>query len=1062
MNISRYLDEVDRIYRTGSATEHSYRAALEGLFNSVAKDVEAVNEPKAVKVGRPDFVFLRRSGEQQITIGHCEAKDIGVDIAPKTMSDANKKQHQRYVRGLPNLMYTNCLDFRFYKNGELVRDISIADMLMGIQPKPDRFDALVNQLEDFASQKLQTITSPEELAERMAGKASIIKDVLYQTLKEDKEKVSELAGQFKAFQDQLIHTLREEEFADIYAETIAYGLFGARLHDESKHDFSREEALDLLPKSNPFLRNLFSFIAGTGLGIGLRRSVDELAEIFQAVDLAKLFENFGAFTQKDDPFIHFYEDFLAKYNPAKRKARGVWYTPEPVVRFIVRAVDDVLRQEFGLAQGLADTAKVTVDWDTGETGGKSGDKEVVTTQKRDLHRVQILDPAAGTGTFLAEVIKQIAPKVKDIAPGQWNGYVEKELIPRLHGFELLMASYAMCHTKLDMMLNELEYKTTREDPPRLGVYLTNSLEEGSVVKHYLGFAQWLANEANHANTVKRNVPVMCVIGNPPYSGESANKGPWIQDLIDVYKKEPGGQEKLKERNPKWLNDDYVKFIRFAEYMIEKNGEGVLGFITNHGYLDNPTFRGMRWHLLKTFDKIHVLDLHGNAKKKEIAPDGSADKNVFDIQQGVAIVIAVKKRTEVGADKALARVYHGDLWGTRQEKYKALDTKRVVELCDEQLEMRPPHYLFVKRDFELQEAYEKGFSLTALMPVNSVGIVTARDALTIDMHRDVLWQRVRDFACLEPEQARAKYALGKDVRDWRVEWAQKDITNNMSSRKLQRIAYRPFDPRWTYYTGHSRGFLCYPRSEVMRHMLNGENVGLATARSNKNPFPNHFFISDKIAETKYSESSTQSALFPLYLYPDDDAEQADALAPTERTVNMEPSIRTAIADAGEDKAHGRPDEMAIFDYIYGVLHCPAYRETYKEFLKSDFPRIPYPSSPGVFWDISEKGGHLRRLHLIDDDAIGKTPYPFHGEGESVVEKPYLDGERVFINKTQYFDNVPQVAWTFFIGGYQPAQKWLKDRKGRTLTFEDIRHYQKIIKILEETHRIMDTIPMPHLV
>jgi hypothetical protein len=487
IDVSGYLAEVTRIHATGVAQEHAYRPALEKLFKSIADGVTAINEPRSIKVGRPDFVFLRNVGRgADITVGHCEAKDVGLGINPRGMNDFNKAQHERYVKALPNLIYTNALDFRFYKNGELVREISIGDYLMGIQPRPDQFEVLTHQLEDFCAERLQTITSAEKLAEMMAGKAVLIKDILFNSLKEDKDVRNDLTDQYTSFKDMLIHDLSVEDFADIYAETIAYGMFGARLHDRTLKDFSRAEALDLMPKSNPFLRNLFTYVAGPNLDERIRRTVDELAEIFQATNLPKLFEDFGKFTQRNDPFIHFYETFLAEYNPAKRKARGVWYTPEPVVNFIVRAVDDVLKTEFRLPLGLADTSKVTVDWDTGQTDKKG--KHII--GKKTVHRVQILDPAAGTGTFLAEVIKQIAPKVKDVAEGQWSSYVEKELIPRLHGFELLMASYAMCHMKLDMMLTEMGYKPTG-NPPRLSVYLTNSLEEGERANQTLPFAQWL-------------------------------------------------------------------------------------------------------------------------------------------------------------------------------------------------------------------------------------------------------------------------------------------------------------------------------------------------------------------------------------------------------------------------------------------------------------------------------------------------------------------------------------------------------------------------------------------
>ena len=726
------------------------------------------------------------------------------------------------------------------------------------------------------------------------------------------------------------------------------------------------------------------------------------------------------------------------------------------MNFIVRAVDDVLKSEFDLADGLADTSKVTVDWDTGQAD-KKGNPIII---KKEVHRVQILDPAAGTGTFLAEVIKQIAPRVKDVAEGQWSSYVEKELIPRLHGFELLMASYAMCHMKLDMMLTELGYKPTG-NPPRLSVYLTNSLEEGERANQALPFAQWLSNEAKEANTIKRDMPIMCVIGNPPYSGESANKGKWIMGLMEAYKKEPGGKEKLKERNPKWINDDYVKFIRFAEHLIEKNGEGVLGFITNHGYLDNPTFRGMRWHLLKTFDKIWVLDLHGNAKKKEVSPDGSPDKNVFDIQQGVAIIVAVKRSPTTTSKKSAAAFMHSQVWGDRKSKYDSLwlGQDELPFAASTPLE---PNYGFEPWDYEEQTKYETGLSINELFVEGGTGIVTKRDNLTIHRSKELVWQAVQDMLTLDEAVVRTKYELPEDVRDWQYDWAVRDLKHKPSRDKIQPISYRPFDQRYIYFTGQSRGFVGWPVEKLMRHFVNGYNFGLATARSNKNPTPDHFFITNIMMETKFAESSTQSAVFPLYLYPDQ-----QSLDQTRR-INFDPKIHKAIIAAAKDKAHGAPDEVAIFDYIYGVLHCPAYRETYKEFLKIDFPRVPYPPSPDVFWEVSAKGAQLRKLHLMEDAAIGAAPYQFIGLGDSVVakvafkplgEKDGLVTGAVYINATQAFQDVPEISWNFYIGGYQPAQKWLKDRKGRQLTFEDIKHYQKIIKILSETDRIMKTIVMP---
>ncbi|HRO08537.1 MAG TPA: N-6 DNA methylase [Saprospiraceae bacterium] len=405
-------------------------------------------------------------------------------------------------------------------------------------------------------------------------------------------------------------------------------MFAARLHDPTLPTFSRQEAAELIPKSNPFLRKLFGYIAGPDIDDRIKWIVDSLVEIFLACNVEEILKNYGKSTKMEDPIIHFYETFLSEYDPKLRKARGVWYTPQPVVNFIVWAVDEILKTEFDLPQGLADTSKTKIKVDV---QGKKVEQEV--------HKVQILDPATGTGTFLAEVVKHIHKKFEG-QQGIWSNYVETHLLPRLNGFELLMASYAMAHLKLDLLLTETGYKPTKDQ--RFRVYLTNSLEEHHQDTGTL-FANWLSTEANEANHIKRDNPVMVVIGNPPYSGESANKGEWIMNLMEDYKKEPGGKEKLKERNPKWINDDYVKFLRYGQHYIEKNGEGILAFINPHGFLDNPTFRGMRWNLMKTFDKIYTIDLHGNAKKKETAPDGSSDQNVFDIMQGVSINIFVKKK-----------------------------------------------------------------------------------------------------------------------------------------------------------------------------------------------------------------------------------------------------------------------------------------------------------------------------------------------------------------------------------------------------------------------------------
>lgn len=1043
MKIKDFVSKVQAVHKTGVATEHSYRSAFEALFADFG--VTALNEPKRVKCGAPDFIIS--AGE--LVIGHLEAKDLHVSI--RGMKDANKAQQERYRAALPNLIYTNGLDWDFYRNGDLVASVTIGDLLVGVVPRPDRFEALEHLLQEFVNQRPQTITDPEDLAVRMAGKANLIKDVLRKTLADDEVLESELMSQYQAFRENLIKDITPADFADIYAETIAYGMFAARLHDETRDTFSRQEALELLPKSNPFLRALFGYVAGHDLDDRIAWIIDDLARVFQACDIPKLMKDFGSLSARRDPFIHFYETFLAAYNPAKRKARGVWYTPEPVVEFIVRAVDDVLQSEFGLADGLADTSKVKLDWDTGQTDKKG--KAV--TIKKEVHRVQILDPATGTGTFLAEVIKQIAPKIKGVAPGMWSSYIESDLIPRLHGFELLMASYAMCHMKLDMILTEMGYKPAKQ-PPRLSVYLTNSLEEGEPANQTLPFTQWLSREAKGANTIKRDMPIMCVLGNPPYSGESSNKGQWAMDLISAYKVEPGGKTKLQERNSKWINDDYVKFIRFAEHMIEKTGEGVLGFITNHGYINNPTFRGMRWRLMQSFDKLYIIDLHGNSNKKEVAPDGSNDVNVFDIKQGVAIIIGVKHRAKDKlAKKAPAEVNHAEMWGPRRRKYDSLQKASLKGISWNKLDPDPRYLMFYPINRDLLEAYDSGFALTEFFPVNSVGIVTANDGLTIDMDRDALSARVKAFADMEPGDALQKYARRKngkisEAEDWKVGWAQKDIANSLPELDPVPIHYRPLDTRWTYFTGTSRGFHCRPRGEVMRHMVGHENFAICAPGQTKDGLGG--IVVKSIAGHKTFSAYDINSVYPLYLHPEEqDLDQG-------RRVNFDPKLWKKMRSKASHPFHGTPDELATFDYIYGVLNCPGYLQTFEEFLRIDTPRIPWPSSPEEFWDISAKGAQLRALHLMDPAAVGQTPYPFMGNGDNVVDTPKLEDGRIWVNATQFFDSVPGASWDAYIGGYQPAQKWLKDRKGRALTFDDVKHFQRILKVLAETGQISETIKM----
>lgn len=1047
MTIQQYLSKINTLYITGNAREHSYRGDLQNLIMGILPDILVTNEPARVACGAPDYVLTRKD----VPVGYIEAKDIGVDLASKTL----KEQFERYKSGLSNLIFTDYLEFHFYKEGVFSTKISIAKIENGsIISQPENFEQFTQLITNFAQTVSQTIKSPTKLAQMMAGKAKLMADVIEKSLNHDDQQSnhSTIKSQMLSFQQMLIHDIDNKAFADIYAQTIAYGMFAARYHDPTLPTFSRMEAAQLIPKSNPFLRKLFQDIAGFDLDMRLTWIVDELVNIFLASDVALIMKNFGKSTKQEDPVVHFYETFLGEYNPALRKARGVWYTPQPVVNFIVRAVDDILKTEFNLPQGLADTSKTKIKKKAiTQTASKKNAVIKEVEVEVEVHKVQILDPATGTGTFLAEVVKHIHKKFEG-QQGIWSKYVTNDLIPRLNGFELLMASYAMAHLKMDMLLTETGYKPT--DDQRFRIFLTNSLEEAHPDTATL-FSSWLSDEADQANAVKRDTPVMVVIGNPPYSVSSSNKSKWIEGLTADYKKD------MKERNIQPLSDDYIKFIRFGQHFIDKNGEGILAYISNNSFIDGIIHRQMRKHLLESFDKIYILDLHGNAKKKEVCPDGSSDQNVFDIMQGVSINIFVKTGKKNKSE--LGKIFHYDLQGKRDFKYDFLNENNLKSFEWNKLEYKEPNYFFVKKDFDGENVYDKGFKIDNLFKVFASGLTTERDNITIHFEDSSLNSILQDFKTLEPEEIRKKHQEKKDGRDWKMVTSKQDIIGN--SGKICSINYRPFDLRKTYYTGKTKGFMAYPRQEVMKHLIKSENLALIAKRGFDNEKSAVGFITKNISDRRgWSSPGMQGAenIFPLYLYPDTNAQQTlhDNI---ERTPNLNMEIvQQFVETLGLVFTNEKEETLNTFapidllDYIYAVLHSPTYREKYKEFLKIDFPRVPYPKDKDIFWQLVKLGGEIRQIHLLESAVTDNyiTQYPI--DGDNIIVKPNYKNGKVYLNESQYFANVPEVAWSFYIGGYQPAQKWLKDRKGRELSTEDIFHYQKIVVALSETDRIMKEI------
>lgn len=1053
--LKTYFDAISANLKAGNATEHTHRPALKTLLEAIgrqtgAADIQATNEPKRIACGAPDFIVTRGL----LPLGYVEAKDIGVSLE----ATASSEQLGRYRESLPNLILTDYIEFWWFVDGQCQLTASL--------PRPDRNgkarwnEAAASEVAQLLAQFIQADmpvkATPHDLAVRMAGLGRLIRDLIKETFKAEDAR-GELHAQLKAFRDILMgDTLTKVQFADMYAQTLCYGLFAARCTLLAGGGFTRQSAAHQLPKTNPFLRKLFNQIAGPDLDERISWAVDQLAELLARADMTAILEIFGRATRQEDPVVHFYETFLAAYDPAMREARGVYYTPEPVVGYIVRSVDALLKKHFAMSEGLAHSGKTTIKVPAPPEQAKKNNLGFI---EQETHRLQILDPATGTGTFLNAVIQQIRQHFNG-NEGAWPSYVAAHLLPRLFGFELLMAPYAVAHMKLGLTLEATGYDFASDQ--RLGVYLTNSLEEAHEFNNLPLFTQWLADESLAASEVKRQAPVMVVLGNPPYSGHSANKGEWMNHLLRGKDTSDRGAlvgnyfavdgKPLGERNPKWLNDDYVKFIRFAQWRIEKTGHGILAFVTNHGYLDNPTFRGMRQSLLQSFDEIYLLDLHGNSKKKEKTPQGGKDENVFDIQQGVAIGIFVRKPGIKRWTGDMAQVRHFDLHGLRKEKYAILNAEDVESTQWSELKPASPYYYFVPQDGSLLGEYETGWKVSDIMPVHSVGIVTARDNLTIHFDRESVWQTVNDFATLSVEEAREKYELGEDKRDWKVALAQHDLkTSGLDENFVRPVLYRPFDIRYTYYTGITKGFHCMPRGEVMRNFVGNSNIGLIITRQKNddgNNWSNTFVSTDLIESCVISNKTREINYFlPLYIYPSADLICTNTA--TQKRFNFSDEF-TAALQSVQGRIITPEDTLA---YLYAVLYTPGYRTRYADFLRRDFPRVPLTSDKALFKKLVALGHELIALHTLQTTPPRITGFPVAGTGEVVkVRFQIAAGQaagRMWINDAQYFDQVPQTVWDMHIGGYRVAEKWLKDRKGRLLTYDDITHYQSVVAALART-------------
>ncbi|MGD0217486.1 MAG: type ISP restriction/modification enzyme [Desulfobaccales bacterium] len=1025
-----YIQTLQADLARGNASEHTHRPALKALIESLGERLTATNEPRQVtECGKPDMAVYRGP----VLLGYLETKDVGINL------DTEEKgpQLKRYRDALPNLILTDYLEFRWYVKGERRAAVSLGHVERDgrVKAKKEALAAVGELLAQFLALKLPSIGTAKELALRMANLAGLMHNAALKTLEMEPD-TGTLKGWLAAFEKTLVPNLSPEQFSDMYAQTLTYGLFAAKVSMGTGQDLRRDTAAGLLPETNPFLKRLFYHLAGPEVPPTVSWVVDDMVSLLNAADLEAVMADFGRGSLEKDPVVHFYETFLAAYDPEKRKVRGVYYTPEPVVSYIVRAIDHLLKDRFGRPWGLAD------------------------------RNTLILDPACGTGTFLHSVISLIYDTL--CAQGQaggWPSYVSQSLLPRIFGFELLMAPYAVAHLKLGLLLQEKGF----DFPPgqRLGVYLTNTLDEGFKKAEVLPLAGFITEESNSAARIKKEDPIEVVLGNPPYSGHSANASlrrevgltgtvktvrTFIGQLIEDYRQVDG--KPLGEKNPKWLQDDYVKFLRWGQWRITQTGRGILAMITNHGYLDNPTFRGMRQQLMQTFSEIYLLNLHGNAKKKEVCPDGSKDENVFDIQQGVAIGLFMKSPDSPGP----ARVHYADLWGNRDSKNQVLAQMEAVTTPWRELQPHSPFYLFVPQDTDLRAEYDRGWKITDIMPVNGVGLTTARDHVVTDFEVGPIIERVNLFRDSKDSDKEVCDKLGIPMKKgWNIPNARRIIqAEKQIGQYIKPILYRAFDERIIFY--HD-SLIWRTVKQIMNHMLAGNNIGLCTSRNVEIGRWEHIFCTRSMVLNHTVSLKEGNYLFPLFIFQ-------KVFDQVNSTPNINPAfikdlsgkVSLAFIPDGRGNLETTFGPEDVFSYAYAVFHSPTYRQRYSEFLKGDFPRLPLTGNKALFKALVGLGAELASFHLMESPRLETFITGFPVPGSQVVEGVrYKDSaRRVYINSEQYFEGVPPDVWAFTIGGYQVCHKWLKDRKGRTLSFEDLHHYQKIVVALAETIRLMGEI------
>ncbi|ECC0236293.1 N-6 DNA methylase [Campylobacter jejuni] len=1076
--LKAYLENIKDI--STNDKEHTHRTALQNLLQAIKDNQDKQNkisikqEPNNDKEGRgaPDFLITK----DFLTLGYIENKRVNANLDNIIKSD----QILKYTKLSPNIILTDYLRFILLslndKNEIIIcKEVKICslDEIKSVIKNQSLLETKTKELNElfaiFFSKIPNPINSALDFANHLSLRTRILKDELLLSSKNET-----LLSLFNTFKETLYKELSYEEFCDSFAQTLTYSLFLAKLNNDTAKEIDLNNAKKFIPKSFPLIRSMSGFLDDSFENLeNIKWLLEEIINIINHIDITSIIKELNKTGEKDlfnrsilsthkDPYLHFYETFLASYDPKLREVRGVYYTPAPVVNFIINAIDEALKQDFNHKKGLSEAL----------------DKNIT-----------LLDFATGTGTFLLEAFR------KALEPINKNSvnYNPKALIDKFCGFEFLIAPYTIAHLKISQSFKE-EFNSPLNDDESLKIALTNTLYFKSISKEQndqntLFTLIDLTKEFKKAQKIKEE-QILIITGNPPYSGASSNKGLYEDEIKISYGLEPSKanlskeqkkyinlyfQEKTKqntntfkaiyekhklenEKNPKWLLDDYVKFIRFAQSKIDSQENGIFAFISNNSFLDNPTFRGMRYSLMQSFDKIYILNLHGDTRKKEKAPDGSKDDNVFDIMQGVSINIFIKQNSKVKNTK----IYYHDLYGKRKDKYEFLYENDLNSIKWTLVKNNEPFYLFLPQNNDLLEEYNKGISVKDMFMLSSTGICTQRDSVTIQKTKQDIVNLVNDFCKLDEVTLKEKYNIEKDGRDWQLSKAINSLKNTKGAFK--QVAYRPFDPCWTYYNGESRSFMAYPRDEVMEHFLENENIGLICNRTVSLQTFNHNFITQYIADLHILETGNASAyIFPLYLYPTTRSKKFlkkenpnfNEENFTSKIENFKESFRTFIDEFYKEKFS--PED--ILGYIYAVLFHKIYREKYLDFLKIDFPKIPFTKDKNTFKNLSKLGLKLVNLHLLKNDEldfnVGEALFKDIKNKNFKIQKIKYnkDTKELFINESLYFNKVSPEIYEFKIGGYAVLDKYLKSHKEEDI---DHKHFTLIIQTLDETLKIQDEI------